>query len=95
MSNPDTSAHSRITIIWEKAAVWALSFIIVLLGLAYNDQKTKIEKMEERVQFLYIDKVNKSELKETEYRIMTRIEASQSDILARLDLYFGKFSDKK
>lgn len=91
----DTSANSRITAVWERLAVWALSFIIVLLGLAYNDQKGKIEKMEERVQFLYIDKVNKSELKETETRIMSRIEASQSDILARLDLYFGRYSEKK
>ena len=42
--------------------------------------------MEEKIQFIYMDKVSKNELKDVEARIMTRIEAGNADILARIDL---------
>lgn len=71
---------------WEKFSIWACSAIIALLCIGYQDQKTTIDKLEERVQFLYLDKVGKGELKEVETRIMTRIEAGNADILARIDL---------
>lgn len=84
------TANSRINNYWEKFGLWACGVIIALLCLAYNDQKSRIEKMEERVQFLYIDKVNKSDLKDTEARLMNRIEGMQTDILARMDILFNK-----
>ncbi len=87
------TVNSRIHSYFERLAIWACGFIIVLLGLAYNGQKAQIEKMEEKVQFLYIDKVNKSDLKDTEYRIMSRIEGMQTDILARMDILFNKIDN--
>ena len=60
--------------------------MIALLCIGYQDQKTRVDKMEEKLQFLYLDKVSKNELKDVEARIMTRIEAGNADILARIDL---------
>lgn len=71
---------------WEKFSIWACSAIIALLCIGYQDQKTKVDKMEEKLQFLMLDKVGKGELKEVESRIMSRIEAGNADILARIDL---------
>lgn len=80
---------------WEKFSLWACSAIIALLCIGYQDQKTKVDKMEEKLQFLMLDKVGKGELKEVETRIMSRIEAGNADILARLELYFGRIDKHK
>lgn len=88
MSNE--SANLRISRYWERLALWGCSGIIALLSLAFMDQRTQVTKLEEKVNFLYLDKVSKSDLKETEDRLMKRIEGMGSDILARLDIYFGK-----
>ena len=86
----EPSANSRINAVWEKFAIWACSAIIALLVIGYQDQKSKVDKMEERIQFIYNDKVSKNELKDVEARIMNRIEAGNADILARIDLYFKR-----
>lgn len=55
-----------------------------------KQEKLLIYKQEPTNVRLYLDKVSKGDLKDTEARIMTRIEGMQSDILARMDLLFGK-----
>lgn len=82
----DNNANSRMNNYFERLAIWACGCIIALLCIGYQEQKTTIDKMEERVQFLMLDKVGKGELKEVESRIMNRIEAGNADILARIDL---------
>src|SRR3990172_11109543 len=76
------SANSRINAVWEKFAIWACSAIIALLVIGYQDQKSKVDKMEERVQFLYLDKVSKQDMDKLEDRIMRGIAAGNSTILA-------------
>lgn len=82
----DTSANSRINSAWEKFAIWACSAIIALLAIGYQDQKSKVDKMEEKVQFLYMDKVSKQDMDKFEERIMTGIAAGNAAVLARMDL---------
>lgn len=82
----DNNANSRMNNYFERLAIWACGCIIALLCIGYQDQKTTIDRVEERVQFLMLDKVGKGELKEVESRIMSRIEAGNADILARIDL---------
>ena len=92
MSNNDVTvvADRRINGYFERFAIWAGGLLIALLLLAYQDQRQQVARLEERVSFLYLDKVSKTDLKDTEARIMNRIEGMQSDILARMDLLFGK-----
>lgn len=80
---------------WERLARWACGAIIALLCIGYQDQKSTIERLDERVQFLMLDKVSKDDMRELEQRIMERIEAGNADILARLELYFGKINREK
>jgi hypothetical protein len=86
MANNDSLANSRINAAWEKFAIWACSAIIALLAIGYQDQKSKVDKMEERVQFLYLDKVSKQDMDKFEERIMTGIAAGNAALLARMDL---------
>ena len=79
-------SYSNISPYWKEVSMWACSAIIALLCYGYQDMKTRVDKMEEKLQFLYLDKVSKNELKEVENRIMHRIEAGNIDILARIDL---------
>jgi len=94
MSNNDVTvvADRRINGYFERFAIWSGGLLIALLLLAYQDQRQQVARLEERVSFLYLDKVSKGDLKDTEARIMTRIEGMQSDILARMDLLFGKIT---
>lgn len=82
----DPSANSRINAAWEKFAIWACSAIIALLAIGYQDQKSKVDKMEERVQFLYLDKVSKQDMEKFEERVMRGIASGNAAIIARMDL---------
>ena len=91
MATPNNS--SILSPYWERFSIWSCGAIIALLCIGYNDMRTKVEGLDERVQILFLEKVSKQEMKEVEQRIMQRIEAGNADILARLDLYF-KTKDK-
>lgn len=87
MTTPrDPSANSRINAVWEKFAIWACSAIIALLVIGYQDQKSKVDKMEERVQFLYLDKVSKQDMDKLIDKLEDRIAAGNSVLLSRMDL---------
>jgi hypothetical protein len=82
----EKSANSRINAVWEKFAIWACSAIIALLVIGYQDQKSKVDKMEEKVQFLFLDKVSKQDMDKLIDKLEDRIAAGNSAILARMDL---------
>jgi hypothetical protein len=98
MTTPsDSVVDARINNYWEKFGLWACGAIITLLVIGYQDQKSKVDKLEEKVQILYQEKVSKNELKDVEQRLMTRIEAGNADILARIDLIIStsRFQERK
>lgn len=86
----EAAANSRINQYWEKFGIWACTAMVGFGLLVFQDQRAQIEKLEERVNFLYQDKVSKAELKEEINRILIAQEASKSDIIARMELYFGR-----
>lgn len=86
---PQTSeANSRINGYFERVAIWACSAMIGFGLLVFQDHRAQLVKMEEKVQHLYVDKVSRQELKEEINRVVQSQEATKSDILARLDLFF-------
>lgn len=93
MSND--SANTRITALWERFAIGLLSVVMGLGLMVIQDLRTQVKETESRVLFLYTDKVSNQQLKDTEQRLVTNIEGMRSDLLARLDLYFGALSNKK
>lgn len=91
----DDSANNRINNLWEKFAIGLLSVVMALGMLVIQDIRTQNKELESRVLFLYTDKVSNQQLKDTEQRLVTNIEGMRSDLLARLDLYFGSLSKRK
>ena len=91
----DDSANNRITALWEKFAIGLLSVVMALGMLVIQDIRTQNKELESRVLFLYTDKVSNQQLKDTEQRLVTNIEGMRSDLLARLDLYFGTLKSRK
>lgn len=89
------SANNRINNLWEKFAIGLLSVVMGLGMLVIQDIRTQNKELESRVLFLYTDKVSNQQLKDTEQRLVTNIEGMRSDLLARLDLYFGAINKRK
>lgn len=79
---------------WERAALFLMGVILSLTVWAFQEQSKKIEKLEAVTILLQTTKVDRGDLKETEARINTTIEAMKSDIIARIDLYFQKTSGR-
>lgn len=91
----DDSANTRITAIWERFAIGLISIVLALGMMVIQDIRTQNKELESRVLFLYTDKVSNQQLKDTEQRLVTNIEGMRSDLLARLDLYFGSLKSRK
>lgn len=89
------NANNRINNLWEKFAIGLLSVVMALGMLVIQDIRTQNKELESRVLFLYTDKVSNQQLKDTEQRLVTNIEGMRSDLLARLDLYFGTLKSRK
>lgn len=87
-------ANSRINNLTERVAIGLLSLILGWGQVQYQEAKDRVKDLEIKVQTLYLEKVSKSDLREVEDRINSKIDGMKSDLLARLDLYFGKL-DKK
>lgn len=99
-------ANSRINAIWERVALGLLSFIVACLFVFYQGMKTDYKDMQASITQLQMIKVNKEDLRDTETRLNTKIDAlaselkansiaNKADILARMDLYFGSLKNKK
>lgn len=82
------SANTRINGLFEKAAIALLGILLGWMQIQYQDSKEQVKELETKVQTLYIDKVSKSDLKDVEERINSKIDGMKTDLLARLDWYF-------
>jgi len=108
MSNPSPTpdANARINAIWERVCLGLLSFIVACLFVFYQGIKSDYKEMQMTITQLQMIKVNKEDLRDTEVRLNTKIEAlgatltansitNKADILGRLDLYFNTVKNKK
>lgn len=95
--------NDKISKISGKILTVVFSVIVAIVSMMYNDAKTRITTLEDRVSFLYQDKVSRAEFKEEMNQlrlqnegmksdILTRQESMKSDILARLDLLIPRIS---
>lgn len=101
-----TDANGRINALWERVALGLLSFIVACLFLFYQGMKSDYKEMQTSINQLQMVKVNREDLRDTESRLNTKIDAlateikansiaNKADILGRLDLYFGTLKSKK
>lgn len=84
------SANSRINKFVEKFSVYIIG-VLLSLGIAgWNKIDTDIDKINDRVSFLYQDKISRQELKDEMFLVRSQIERDnqqlRTDILSRLEL---------
>lgn len=63
-----------------------IAIILSIGGMLYSDTRQDIKSLEERVAFLYVDKVSRQELKEELNQLRMQNDANKSDIIARQDI---------
>lgn len=89
--------ESKLSKIIQTVAAYAIAGIIIIFWNTGAESKDRIKVLEERVSFLYQDKVSRAEFREemtqvrlqiegTKTDIVTRQDSMKSDILGRLDL---------
>lgn len=92
----EQTATFRINKFIEKFAVYIVGAVISVSGWVWNQQNSRVDKLEQQVSFLTQDKVSRIELKDeialmrnqielTKSDIITRQESMKGDILSRLD----------
>lgn len=87
---------SRISIYWERLAIYVSCALLALCAWLFVQQKTQVDALEVKVQTLQIEKVNRQELKDLEDRFYKRMDVMKGDIIDRLDWYFaGRKSNVK
>lgn len=76
----------RINKFIEKFSVWIVSILISIGGYMYTKIDDKLETLEERVAYLYQDKVSRQELKEEMSLLRNSQNQMKDDIVQRLEL---------
>lgn len=102
----DSPATKRINKFVERFLWWIIGVVVMILGGLYNAAVDRITVTEERVSFLYQDKVSRAELREVaeglriqndsnKKEILSQQEGLKQDILSRLDLILRVYPPKK
>ena len=95
MATNKETQDSRINGYWEKWGLWVAVALLSVCAYTFQDQKTRIDRLEDDVQKLYIEKASKEDMKEFEARISRQVIGIKEDILSRLDFYFAAEQSKK
>ena len=80
------SAESRINSYWERAALGLMAIVMSLVVWSFQEQGKRVENLEAKVIAMDKVKVDRSDLKEVEERLNSKMDALKSDIIARQDL---------
>lgn len=88
MANDSSTANNRINGYWEKWGMWVAIALLSVCAYTFQEQKTRIDRLEANVQQLYMEKASKEDMKEFENRVTKHVEGIKEDILSRLDFYF-------
>lgn len=86
---PETTAvivDRRINTYWERAALGLMAIVMSLVVWSFQEQGKRVENLEAKVIAMDKVKVDRSDLKEVEERLNSKMDALKSDIIARQDL---------
>lgn len=88
MASPN-DVDNRLNSYWERWGVWVAVLLLSVCAYTFQEQKSRIDKLEANVQQLYMEKASKEDMREFENRVARQVEGIKSDILSRLDFYFS------
>lgn len=87
--NSGGHANSRINKFIEKSLIWIIGAVFSIGVAAWNKMDTEVDALQEKVAFLYQDKVSRQELKDEMFLVRNQIEKDyqqlRGEILGRLD----------
>lgn len=78
-----STVDERLFGISSKILAGLLTIIFTVGGIMYTDSKQRITTLEDKVSFLYQDKVSRAEFREEMSQIRIQNDANKSDIIAR------------
>lgn len=90
----ESSANSRINHLWERLCIGLLGVLMLWGGTQFQELKAQNKELENKVLFLYTDKVSTAQLKDTEDRLIKQIDGMKTDILARLDYIGNQYKNR-
>lgn len=90
----DSNANSRINHIWERLAIGLIGILMLWGATQFQELKSQNKELENKVLFLYTDKVSTAQLKDTEDRLIKQIDGMKADILARLDYIGNQYKNR-
>lgn len=88
MASP-SDVDSRLNSYWERWGAWVAVLLLSVCAYTFQEQKSRIDKLEENVQQLYMEKASKEDMREFENRVARQVDGIKNDILGRLDFYFN------
>lgn len=84
--NAGNTTSARMNKWVEKFSVWIVGILVSVGGFMWSSMDTRMNTLEDKVSFLYQDKVSRAELKEEMTLLRVQSEQNKNDILARLEL---------
>lgn len=78
-----TTENDRLYRILINVLGFVLSLLIVIAYFSFNDLKERQARQEEKISYLYQDKVSRAEFREEINNMRFQIEGTKTDILAR------------
>lgn len=94
MSEQNNIKQSDLPRIWERLSIYIAGILLAVCSYMFVEQKARIDNIEQRVMVLQVDKVSRQELNDLEARITSRMDSMKTDIIDRLDLYFGSSNSR-
>ncbi len=83
-----------MTKLWERWALYLMGALVALCVYLFQEQKSKVERLETQMQTVQIDKVSRTEMKELEDRLNRQFMGIKADIIERMDWHFRAQSDR-
>lgn len=90
----ESNADKRINHLWERLALGLIGILMMWGATQFQELKAQNKELENRVLFLYTDKVSTVQLKDTEDRLIKQIDGMKADILARLDYIGNQYKNR-
>lgn len=77
----DSVVTKKVNQFLSKFSYWIVGVVVAILGSIYTATVERIEVAEQKIQYLYSDKVSKEELRLVTQDINSKVESVKSDIM--------------
>lgn len=80
---PSGSSSDKFNKLIGRVAAFSITVVVAIAGMIYKDTSNRVANVEERVNYLFMDKISRAEFKEEINQLRVQNEANKADILSR------------